>query len=104
MWGISGRPVNPPICVITIAALASSGWVADLPYTLSFYKQRRIIISQIVKLRLWTIESCLFLPFDLDDFRVMNDDFHRAEPDAFERVQNRLLNRTINRRPGSVLS
>jgi hypothetical protein len=44
MWGISGRPVNPPICVITIAALASSVWVADLPYALSFYEQRRIII------------------------------------------------------------
>jgi hypothetical protein len=44
MWEISGCPVAPPMYVFAAAASAPSVWVADLPYGLSFYEQRRIVI------------------------------------------------------------
>jgi hypothetical protein len=41
----------------------------------------------------WVDESKSFLAFDLDDFRVMDEDFDRSIPKAFESLDKRLFDR-----------
>jgi hypothetical protein len=89
LWEISGCPVAPLLSRCTAAAPAPSAWVADPPYGFSFFKRFRIVMTGAF--HSWAIETRLLLAFDLNHFRVVNDDFDGTEPNPLDREQNRLL-------------
>ena len=49
------------------------------------------------------IEPRLFLPFDLNDFRVMHDDFDGTEPNPFQCEQDCLFHRPIGNEAANFL-
>lgn len=63
MRGISGCPVNPLRCVVTVTAQASSVWMADT-------------VRRLPSRESWTFHSHLFLSFDLYHPGVVNDDLN----------------------------
>jgi hypothetical protein len=97
MKGISGCPVNPSNCVITVTALAPGVWVADLPPTIFSYEHAAM--SQVrpssLDIKLGMIDSHLLFPFDLNDFGIMDDDLDRPVTNPFQCEQDRLLDRLI---------
>ena len=105
MRGISGCPVNPSSCVITVTALAPRAWVINLPPTIfSFgHTATNQVGSSSLNMKRGMIESHLLSPFDLNHLRVVNDDFDGAEPNAFQCEQDCPFNCPIGREANDFL-
>lgn len=97
MKRISGCPVNPPIKTSTAAVPASScvdGWTVGWPVL--FMNVPRIVIARLSnRARKCAVKARLLFSFDLHHSGVVNDNFHRAESNAFEREQDCSLDSLI---------